>query len=154
MRRVIAICNLISLYAHLCAGTSVGLLDMWQRFMPSATFLLRSGAAAQRFMLQEVQRGAAAPRWLSATVVAQLAALDMWQLTVCSLAGAASGAAASDAIAALVQACAPPTLLREWLQCTLTSLQLLEPPSWKPGGQACGLQGAQSNKVAKPVAFV
>ena len=136
--RITAACQLISACFHLSINS--GMPNLFQRFLPCAALLLRSGAAGQQLVMQEVKSGGMAAEQLRATLTAQVWALDIWQLAVCCLTLPAGDAADSDVAAAVAQAsavaqtCAPPALLQQWLQCTLASMRLLQPPTWKPGG--------------------
>ena len=135
--QVNAACQLITTCFRLCAHGSSP--DMEERFWPFLKHVLRSGAPAQQFAVQQVQHGAAAAQLLCVSLAAETWALEAWQL---SLLGRSM--AAGDAATAVAQAHAPPALLLEWLRCTMASLRLLEQPSWKPGGQTCGLRYASS----------
>ena len=135
--RVNAVCQLFSTCFHLCIDG--GMPDMLNRFLPCAAFLLRCGAAAQRFAAQEVQRGSMAVEQLLSSLAAQSWALESWQLMACVMRAphdddAASDAAADAFAASIAQSCAPPALLHQWWQCTLLSLQLAAPSAWNPGG--------------------
>ena len=135
--RVNAVCQLFSTCFHLCIDG--GMPDMLNRFLPFAALLLRCGAAAQRFVVQEVQRGSMAVEQVVGTLAAQSWALDSWQLIACMMGAPGDGRAASDAAAdanaaSIAQSCAPPALLHQWWQCTLLSLQLAAPSAWQPGG--------------------
>ncbi len=130
--RVHALCQLVSTYFDLC---TTGTPDMLEGFWPCPTLLLRCGAAAQRFVAQQVQHGAAMAQRLCSTLGVQVWALTARQLAASRLADCAQDTEASNAVAAVAQACAPPALLQKWLQCTLASVRLLKLPAWKPGGQ-------------------
>ncbi|KAI7839143.1 hypothetical protein COHA_007146 [Chlorella ohadii] len=125
-------CQLFNTCFLLCTDGSMP--DMLGRFLPCATLLLRPGAAAQQYLVREVQHGAMQAGQLLVPVTAQLWAFYAWQHIACREPPAPTHTkSASDAAAAAGQAHAPPALLQQWLQCTLASMRLLEPTSWKPG---------------------
>lgn len=130
--RVNAVGQLFSICFHLCIDG--GMPEMLHRFLPCAALLLRCGAAAQRFVVQQVQRGSMASEQLVGTLAVQSWALDGWQLTACSLGASSVDEAASHAAASMAESCAPPALLHQWWHCTQASLQLAAPSAWKPGG--------------------
>lgn len=120
---VTAACQFAQLCALVCGRT--GVPQPLPRFLSCAQLLLRSGAAAQQFIAQGVQRGTLPSGVLYNALSAQVWALEAWQLLICGLPDGADMAAAAEA-------CAPPALLRQWVQQCIASLRLLE-PSWKPG---------------------
>ena len=119
-------CQLVTMYAHICSSMSRVPPD----FLRCGEFLLRSGAAAQRFVMRQVQLGNMAAGELCSTLCAQVGAIDEWQAM-------AHATVLPDAAAILMPASAPPALLHQWLQCTLDSLRQLGPPAWKLGGSLC-----------------
>ena len=139
---VLAGCQFIGICASACATPPV---QPTPRFLAScAQFLLRCGAAVQRFAVDEMQQGNMDAAHLSLALTVQFFALDVWQ-QACSLVDTPDPAAVAEA-------CAPPALLRRWLQQTLASLQALEPPSWRPGGQ-CACVCAWRGRTALALAW-
>lgn len=122
---VAAGCHVIMVCIHASAHTHIP--EQVLRFLSCAQFLLRSGMAAQLFLLQAFE-----DRLLSASEAAnrvglQLMALDGWLVLPCSLPPSISPAGVATY-------CAPPVLLHQWLRQLLGTLSALEPPSGRAGG--------------------
>lgn len=125
---VTAACKLISICARTCGD--VGVPASQPHILATVQLVLHHGAAAQLHAAQD----RTSIGLLHDTVAAQAWALDAWQVL---------------SMASSVKGCAPPELLLQWLQQTLKSVRLLEPPSWKPGGRVGKLLGPVSG-AAEP----
>ena len=124
---VLGACILIGTCARICGEAAVP--EPLPGFLPCAQLVQRCGAAAQQFSCRRLQReySEVFVGQLGNAIAVRVRALDLWQ-QACSL-------SPSPDPATVTQECAPPELLHSWLQQTLTSLQLLDPSSWRPGGE-------------------
>lgn len=110
--------------------------DMAELFSPHSLMMLRSGTVTLSLLTQDVEHGILSAGYVENPFYAQSVALHAWQQAACSREVQGDNAEARRAAAAAyARAYAPPELRHEWLHCSLSSSRLLQPPSWKSGGQ-------------------
>lgn len=112
----------------LCADASrAGTREPAVRLLKCAPLFLRDGAAAQQYLLGALRQGLVNDKGVTHSLASQALALNSWLhlLTKQPCRGSPS---------ALAEACAAPALMHRWVCQTLHSMQVLEPPTWQPGG--------------------